>query len=82
MKTSALQLTKAYIHDHKQYIDGNVAEHLASMAENSESGYIEYLTGDEISEYETNVDMHNHYEETIVNFIYENFDYDISKFEF
>jgi hypothetical protein len=82
MKTSALQLTRAYIIDNKQYISGNIAEHLVTNADNCENGYIEYLTDEEIREYESNIDMRNHYEECVVNFCYENFDYDISIFEY
>lgn len=82
MKTSALQLTKAYVNDNKQYISGNIAEHLVINADIIENGYYEYLTDEEIQEYETNADMRAYYEECVVNFCYENFDYDISDFEY
>lgn len=82
MKNSVLQLTKAYIHDNKKYISGNIAEHLTTNAEHMENGYLQYLTDEEIEEYETNADMRNHYEECIVNFCYENFDFDIEEFEY
>lgn len=82
MKTTALQNTKAYVNDNKQYIAGNIAEHLVTNAENMENGYYGYLTDEEIHEYETNADMRNHHEECVVNFCYENFDFDITDFKY
>ena len=82
MKTLALQLTKAYIHDNKKYISGNIAEHLIMNADNMENGYLQYLSDEEIEEYETNADMKAHYEECVVNFCYENFDFDIEEFHY
>ena len=75
MKTNVLQLTEAYVADNKQYISGNVAEHLVTNADNMENGYLEYLTDEEIEEYENDADMRNYYEECVVNFCWENFDY-------
>lgn len=75
-------MTKAYVNDNKQYITGNVAEHLVTNAENMENGYYQYLTDAEIQEYETNADMKNYYEECVINFCYENFDFDITDFAY
>lgn len=82
MKNSAEQLTRAYIHENRKLITGNVAEHLLTFAENAEGGYLDYLSEEEIHEYETNADMRAHHEECVVNFIFEKFNFDISEFSY
>ena len=78
MKTTAEELTKAYISDNREYIDGNVAEHL-KLCLNQDSDYCEYLSDDEIDEYfEANLDKKQEIREEIENWIDENFDFDIS----
>lgn len=52
MKATAKQLAEQYVRDNKYNIQGNVAEHLINNARNAENGYYEYLTDEEITEYE------------------------------
>lgn len=82
MKNSANQLTKAYIHDNKQFIEGNVAEYLMLNIE-AVSNYNEYLSDEEIEEYENaSNERKAEIENEIETWINENFNYDISKFEY
>jgi hypothetical protein len=81
MKHSAKQLTKAYIHDNRQYIEGNVAEHLMLNLEGV-SSYHEYLSDEEIEEYENaTLERRAEMEKEVENWITENFSYDIQKYE-
>jgi hypothetical protein len=82
MKHSANQLTRAYIHDNKQFINGNIAEHLMLNIE-AVSNYNEYLSDEEIEEYENaSPDRKAEIENEIEAWIKENFDYDITEFEY
>lgn len=80
MKNSALQLTRAYIYDNDQYIDGNVADHLLLNAQNAERGYFDYLSDEEIYEYENDSKRRKELENEVESFINENFDFDISEY--
>lgn len=82
MKNSASQLTRAYIHDNKQFIEGNVAEHLMLNLE-AISCYSEYLSDEEIEEYENaSLERKSEIESEIENWINDNFNFDISEFEY
>jgi hypothetical protein len=82
MKHSANQLTRAYIHDNKQFINGNIAEHLMLNIE-AVSNYNEYLSDEEIEEYENaSLNRKAEIENEIEAWIKENFDYDITEFEY
>ena len=82
MKTSAMQLTKAYIHDNKQFIVGNVAEHLMLTIE-AVSNYSEYLSDEETEEYENaSFERKAEIEAEIESWIKDNFNLDISEFEY
>lgn len=79
MKNSALQFTRQYVQDNTEYIDGNVAEHLILNVRSADQGYLEYLSEDEIEEYENatferTVEIQNEIE----NWINDNFNFDIS----
>ncbi|MDD4515384.1 hypothetical protein [Massilibacteroides sp.] len=82
MKNSAGQLTRAYINDNKQFIEGNIAEHLMLNLE-AVSCYNEYLSDEEIEEYENaSMERKAEIEAEIENWINYNFNFDISKFEY
>jgi hypothetical protein len=82
MKHSANQLTRAYIHDNKQFINGNIAEHLMLNIE-AVSNYNEYLSDEEIEEYENaSLNRKAEIENEIEAWIKDNFNYDITEFEY
>ena len=82
MKNSAMQLTKAYIHDNKQFIEGNVAEHLMLTIE-AVSNYSEYLADEEIEEYvNASPERKAEIELEVESWIRDNFNFDISEFEY
>jgi hypothetical protein len=82
MKHSAEQLTRAYIHDNKQFINGNIAEHLMLNIE-AVSNYNEYLSDEEFEEYENaSPERKSEIENEIEGWIKEKFDYDITEFEY
>jgi len=72
-----------WIADDKQYIienGGNVANYLAQTAESAETGYLDFLNEEEIHEYETaSPDRREDIRQQIINFIEENYDYEIGK---
>lgn len=81
MKYSAKQYTDQYIIDAKQYIDGNIAEHLICNVQSEENGYYSYLSDEEIEEYENcSRERKNEIEQSVESFINENYNYDISEF--
>ena len=82
MKATAKQLTRAYVHDFKSSIDGNVADHLLATID-SVSNYDEYLDDEEIEEYENaSPDRRAEVQQEIKDFIKDNFDFDINDFEY
>jgi hypothetical protein len=82
MKNSVLQFTKQAVNDNKQYIDGNVAEHLILTTQSLEHGYFEYLTEEEIEEFENNSKRRAELETEVEKFINDNFNFDIEEFEY
>lgn len=83
MKNSALQLTRQYVNDSTEYIDGNVAEHLILNVQSADQGYLEYLSEDEIEEYEyATPERRAEIQDEIENWINDNFNLDISEFEY
>ena len=82
MKNSAMQLTKAYIHDNAKFIAGNVAEHLMLTIE-AVSNYSEYLSDKETEEYKNaSSERKAEIEAEIESWIKDNFNLDISEFEY
>ena len=82
MKNSAMQLTKAYIHDNAKFIAGNVAEHLMLTIE-AVSNYSEYLADEEIEEYvNASPERKAEIELEVESWIRDNFNFDISEFEY
>jgi hypothetical protein len=83
MKDSVLQFTKQYIADNKEYISGNVAEHLIELAKNLDRGYQDYMNHDEIEEYENATPKRAaQIEKEIRAWINKNFNFDIKEFEY
>ena len=83
MKNSALQFTRQYVNESTEYIDGNVAEHLILNVQSADQGYLEYLSEDEIEEYENATpERRAEIQNEIENWINDNFDFDVSEFEY
>lgn len=83
MKNSALQFTRQYISDNKQYINGNIAEHLILNVQSADQGYLEYLSEDKIEEYENaSAERRAEIQDEVEDFIKTNFDFEIDEFEY
>ena len=82
MKNSALQQTRAYVNDNKQFIEGNVSEHLLNNFWNNDNVFYEYLTDEEIENMNNDVELTKKLGEEVEKFINNNFDFDISEFEY
>jgi len=80
MKTTAIQLTKQYIHDNKDFIIGNISDHLLYNFWNDENSFYNYLTDDEVEEMNNNVDLTHKRGVEVEEFIKENFNYNIENF--
>lgn len=82
MKTTAKQLTRAYVRDFRTSIDGNVADHLLATID-AVSNYEEYLTDEEIEDYENaSPDRRDEVQQEVKDWIKDNFDFDINDFEY
>jgi hypothetical protein len=77
MKNSVLTLTESHVRDSKEYINGNVAEHLINEMQSENNGYFFFLTNDEIELFEKNAEKRHELIQEIENFIIENFNYEI-----
>ena len=84
MKHSALQFTRQFLQEAKQYqdSDSNVAEYLILTAEAEENGYYSYLTEEEIDEFENDSKRREELETEVETFINDNFDFDFENFEY
>jgi len=82
MKNSALQIAKAIVNDNKQYIIGNVAEYMIQEVDFNDNNFYHYLTDEEIEEMNGNPAKWNELGEEVYTMLRENFDYDISEFEY
>lgn len=76
MKNSVLTLTEAHVSDSKQYINGNVAEHLINETQSMEFGYYFFLTDEEIESFEKDAEKRAELIEEVESFINENFNYE------
>ena len=82
MKHSAMQLTRAYIHDNREFIEGNIAEHLMLNLK-AFSSYYEYLSDEELEEYDNaSIKRTRAIEIEVEEWIDDNFNYDITDFEY
>jgi len=82
MKASALQLAKQIVNDNKSFIDGNIAEYMIQEVESNDNNFYQYLTDEEIEEMNGNPAKWNELGEQVYKMLNENFNYDISKFEY
>lgn len=83
MKSSALQLAKQIVNDNKRFIEGNISEYMIQEVESNDSNLYQYLTDEEIEECESTIrnKRGNHFR-AVQNMLCENFNYDISEFEY
>ena len=82
MKASALQLAKQIVNDNKSFIDGNIAEYMIQEVESNDNNFFQYLTDEEIEEMNCNPTKWNELGEQVYKMLNENFNYDISEFEY
>ena len=81
MKTGILTLTQGSVSDNEDYISGNVAEYLINEARIDENYFFWYLSDEEIKEIEENDELRSKKWNEVVDFLKENFNYKIKKFE-
>ncbi|WP_159522825.1 hypothetical protein [Sunxiuqinia indica] len=82
MKHSALQLARQIVNDNKQYIDGNIAEYMILEVDSNDNNFYQYLTDEEIEEMNGNPEKWNELGEEVHAMLRENFDFDITEFEY
>ena len=82
MKNSVVQLTKQAINDNKEFIVGNIAEHLMIEIENDENSFIWYLKSEEAEEINSNKNMWNKHFRDVRKMLSDNFNYNISEFKY
>ena len=82
MKNSALQLAKQIVNDSKSFIEGNIAEYMIQEVDANENNFYQYLTDEEIEEMNGNPEKWNELGEEVYTMLRENFDFDISEFEY
>ena len=82
MKASALQLAKQIVNDNKSFIEGNIAEYMILEVESNDNNFFQYLTDEEIEEMNGNPAKWNELGEQVYKMLNENFNYDISEFEY
>ena len=84
MKNSALQFTRQFIQEAKQYqeTDSSVAEYLILTAQSESNGYFSYLTDEEIEEFENDQKRREELELEVETFLNDNFDFDFGDFEY
>jgi hypothetical protein len=85
MKNSALQQTRAYVYDNKQFIEGNISEHLLNNLYSNDIVLFEYLTDEEIEEcYQRSgiTKSSKQFEAEVEFFIIKNFNFNIQEFEY
>ena len=81
MKNSIKSYLDAVVHDNAEIIKenaGNAAEHILNNCENLEFGWFEFLTEDEIHEYETaSGERREEIRDEIRAFVNENYNYNL-----
>jgi hypothetical protein len=82
MKTSALQLARQIVNDNKSFIEGNIAEYMIQEVDSNDNNFYQYLTDEEIEEMNGNVQKTQELGEEVYTMLKENFNYDISEFEY
>jgi hypothetical protein len=82
MKSSALQLAKQIVNDNKQFIEGNIAEYMLQEVDSNDNNFYQYLTDEEIEEMNGNPTKWEELGNQVTKMLKDNFNYDISKFEY
>jgi len=82
MKNSALQLARQIVNDNKSFIEGNIAEYMIEEIYSNDNNFYQYLTDEEIEEMNDNVQKTHELGEEVFAMLKENFNYDISEFEY
>lgn len=77
MKSNVEQLVEGIVSDNTQFINGNVAEYLLNNAENMEFGWYEFLTTEEIEEFENDSKRQEELIAEVTEFINDNFNYEM-----
>lgn len=82
MKSSALQLARQIVNDNKEFIEGNIAEYMIQEVDENENNFYQYLTDEEIEEMNGNPKKWNKLGQEVYAMLRENFDFDISEFQY
>jgi hypothetical protein len=88
MKNSALQIAKQIVNDNREFISGNIADHMINELENNEFSLYSFITDEEIEDIESTDFMHDgrllHKKliEDCQNMWRNNFDYDVENFDY
>lgn len=80
MKTNIKTLLDSFVHDTEQYIienGGNVADYIIADTTAEEYGYFWFLTEREITEFENDQTRRAELKEEIINYIKENYNYNL-----
>ncbi len=82
MKNSASQIAKQIVQDHKEFIEGNISEYLIHETLKNDVNLYQYLTEDEIKVINENTDIWMKHDQEVEKMLIDNFDFDISEFEY
>lgn len=82
MRNSAIQLANQIVQDSREYITGNIAEYMIQEVDTNDNNFFQYLTHEEIEEMNGNQEKWNELGNQINKMLNDNFDYDISEFEY
>jgi hypothetical protein len=82
MKNSALQLARQIVNDNKSFIEGNIAEYMIQEVDSNYNNFFQYLTDAEIEEMNGNPEKWKVLGEEVYTMLRENFDFDITEFEY
>lgn len=77
MKNSILTLTQSYVNDNRQFINGNVSEHLIIEADADNNYFFWYLSDEEIEEIDSNPELWAKKWDEVVEFLNANFNYEM-----
>ena len=80
MKANINQLIDSYISDNKQFIEGNIAEHLLFNFYASDQVIFSYLEDEEVEQMHNDAEVWKQFGEEIAAWIKGNYNYDISEF--
>jgi hypothetical protein len=85
MKNAIETLLNAYVSDNAAYIKenagGNVAEYILSSAAKMENGWLWFLTGEEIEDFEANSERKAELVEQITTYVNEHYNYNLKNYD-